>query len=157
MVQKVFFFTVKCMNIHIYILLVFSWRVFFEVQMCNSWQNQSICKWAIIFNFHDHAIKTVTRLVCHAPSTRPAASGATMPVSCRLSNALARWWVSSLTSFHFLFVFIQCWISLNRKKNKLYIIGFHHHHHHHLFWKRPLFHAKLGLDVCPKSSPSTYP
>ena len=30
------------------------------------------------------------------------------------------------------------------------------HHHHHLFWKRPFFHAKLGLDVCPKSSPSTY-
>ena len=33
----------------------------------------------------------------------------------------------------------------------------HHHHHHHLFWKRPFFHAKLGLDVCPKSSLSTYP
>ena len=32
----------------------------------------------------------------------------------------------------------------------------HHHHHHHLFLKRPFFHAKLGLDVCPKSSPSTY-
>ena len=32
-----------------------------------------------------------------------------------------------------------------------------HHHHHHLFLKRPFFHAKLGLDVCPKSSPSTYP
>ena len=30
-------------------------------------------------------------------------------------------------------------------------------HHHHLFLKRPFFHAKLGLDVCPKSSPSTYP
>ena len=30
------------------------------------------------------------------------------------------------------------------------------HHHHHLFLKRPFFHAKLGLDVCPKSSPSTY-
>ena len=29
------------------------------------------------------------------------------------------------------------------------------HHHHHLFLKRPFFHAKLGLDVCPKSSPST--
>ena len=27
----------------------------------------------------------------------------------------------------------------------------------HLFLKRPFFHAKLGLDVCPKSSPSTYP
>ena len=33
----------------------------------------------------------------------------------------------------------------------------HHYHHHHLFWKCPFFHAKLGLDVCPKSSPSTYP
>ena len=31
------------------------------------------------------------------------------------------------------------------------------HHHHHLFLKRPFFHAKLGLDVCTKSSPSTYP
>ena len=30
-------------------------------------------------------------------------------------------------------------------------------YHHHLFWKRPFFHAKLGLDVCPKSSLSTYP
>ena len=29
-------------------------------------------------------------------------------------------------------------------------------HHHHLFLKCPFFHAKLGLDVCPKSSPSTY-
>ena len=32
----------------------------------------------------------------------------------------------------------------------------HHHHHHHLLLKRPFFHAKLGLDVCPKSSHSTY-
>ena len=24
--------------------------------------------------------------------------------------------------------------------------------YHHLFWKRPLYHAKLWLDVCPKSS-----
>ena len=36
-------------------------------------------------------------------------------------------------------------------------LNHHYHHHHHLFLKRPFFHAKLGLDVCPKSSPSTYP
>ena len=33
-------------------------------------------------------------------------------------------------------------------------------HHHHLFWKRPSFHAKLGLDVFPQIKSlhiSTYP
>ena len=31
-----------------------------------------------------------------------------------------------------------------------YLLVYNHHHHHHLFLKRPFFHAKLGLDVCPK-------
>ena len=30
-------------------------------------------------------------------------------------------------------------------------------HHHHLFWSSFLHHAKLGLNICPISSPSIYP